>query len=126
MRRALIAGLLLLAACAGPKPCTRTLCVTRLDGEMELSGWKGSVRATSVSPKPPVMSDAKVRMVSGTAEFRHGKTSVAAVEGAEFTFTVSSRSVSAIEVSAGSVFITPSTGPITTLTPGAPFALPKP
>jgi hypothetical protein len=126
MRRSLLAGLLLLAACAGPKPCTRSLCVTRLDGTMEVAGWEGSVRATSDSPKPPVMSDATVTMVNGTAEFRHGKTRVTAAEGAAFKFTVSTRAVSAIEVSAGSVSVALSTGTPVTLVPGVPYALPKP
>lgn len=122
----LLAALALLAACAGPKPCTRSLCVTRLDGTMDLQGWSGGVRATSESPKPPVMSDATVTMLQGTAEFRHGKTRVAAAEGASFKFTVSTRAVSVIEVSTGSVFVTLSTGTPVTLVPGVPFALPKP
>lgn len=126
MRSSLLAGLMLLAACAGPKPCTRTLCVTRLDGTMDLAGWGGSVRETSESPKPPVASDTTVTMVSGTAEFRNGKTSVAAVEGASFKFTVSTRAVSSIQVSSGSVFVTLSTGAPLTLVPGAPYFLPDP
>lgn len=126
MRRPLLAALVLLAACAGPKPCTRSLCVTRLDGTMELAGWNDTVRASSESPKPPVLSDATVTMVQGTAEFRHGKTTVAAAEGAAFKFTVSTRAVSMIEVSTGSVFVTLSTGTPVTLVPGVPYALPKP
>ncbi|MDD5303549.1 MAG: hypothetical protein PHS14_10625, partial [Elusimicrobia bacterium] len=98
MRRILLAGLVLLAACAGPKPCTRTLCVTKLDGTMELAGWNGSVRATAESPKPPVMSDTEVTMIYGTAEFINGKTRVTAAEGAAFKFSVSTRAVSSIEV----------------------------
>ncbi|MCR4296623.1 MAG: hypothetical protein NUW21_13915, partial [Elusimicrobia bacterium] len=106
MRRALIpAALLLLAACAGPKPCTRTLCVTKLDGTMDLAGWAGGVRATSESPKPPVMSDSTVTMIYGTAEFRNGKTVVTASEGSSFKFTVSTRAVSSIEVSSGTVMV---------------------
>ena len=126
MRLRLLAALALLSACAGPKPCTRTLCVTRLDGTMEIAGWSGSVRATAESPKPPVMSDSTVTMLQGTAEFRNGKTGVAAVEGASFKFTVSTRAVSSIEVSTGSVFVTLSTGAPVTLAPGVPYSLPKP
>jgi uncharacterized cupin superfamily protein len=126
MPRLLLAGLVLLAACAGPKPCTRTLCVTKLDGTMELAGWSGSVRATTESPKPPVVSDTTVTMVYGTAEFVNGKTRVTATEGSSFKFSVSTRTVSSIEVSSGSVTVTLSTGTPVTLAPGAPFFLPKP
>ena len=126
MRFPILAAVLLLAACAGPKPCTRTLCVTRLGGTMEMTAWKGSVTATEESPKPPVMSDSTVTMLQGTAEFRHGRTMIAAVEGAAFRFTVSTRAVSVIEVSTGSVFVTLSTGAPVTLVPGVPYALPKP
>lgn len=122
----LLAGLVLLAACAGPKPCTRTLCVAKLDGTMELSGWNSTVRATSESPKPPVISDTTVTLVYGTAEFRNGKTLVAAGEGASFKFTVSTRAVAAIEVSSGAVAVALSSGAPVTLAPGAPFFLPKP
>jgi len=125
MRRALPLVLVLLAACAGPKPCTRSLCVTKLDGTMELAGWKDTVRATSDSPKPPVLSDATVTMVYGTAEFRHGKTRVTASEGSSFKFTVSTRAVSSIEVSSGSVVVQLSTGAPVALVPGTPYALPK-
>lgn len=126
MRFGLLAGLLLLAACAGPKPCTRTLCVTRLDGTLELAGWNGRVTAASDTPKPPVVSDTVVTMVSGTAEFRNGKTRIAAAEGAAFRFLVSTRAVSSIEVSAGAVSVVPSTGAPAVLALGAPYFLPKP
>ena len=122
----MLAGLVLLAACAGPKPCTRTLCVTRLDGTMDLAGWGGSVSATASSPKPPVVSDTTVTIVYGTAEFRNGKTLVAATEGSSFKFSVSTRAVASIEVSSGSVFVTLSTGVPVTLSPGVPYFLPKP
>jgi hypothetical protein len=126
MKPVLLAGLALLAACAGPKPCTRTLCVTKLDGTMELAGWKKTVRVAPENPKPPVMSDATVTMIQGTAEFVNGKTKVAASEGSSFKFVVSTRAVSTIEVSSGSVVVSLSTGAPVTLVPGAPFALPKP
>lgn len=125
MRLAPLAALVLLAACAGPKPCTRALCVTRLDGTMELRGWKGRFVADAQSPKPPVMSDATVTILAGTAEFRNGKTRVAAAEGASFKFTVSTRAVSSIEVSTGSVVVQLSTGAPVALVPGTPYYLPK-
>jgi hypothetical protein len=101
------AAILLLAACAGPKPCTRTLCVSKLEGTMELSAWSGSVRASADTPKPSVMSDTKVTMVYGTAEFVNGKTRVTATEGSVFTFTISTRAVPSIEVPAGSPYLLP-------------------
>ena len=126
MRKAFLAGLLLLAACAGPKPCTRTLCVAKLDGTMDLSGWGGSVRETSDSPKPPVMSDTTVTMVYGTAEFVNGKTKVKAEEGSSFKFSVLTRAIAAIEVSSGSVTVSLSSGAPVSVAPGAPYFLPKP
>jgi hypothetical protein len=126
MRLSLIAAALLLAACAGPKPCTQTLCVTKLDGTMDLAGWNDSVRATSESPKPPVVSDTVVTMVYGTAEFRNGRTRVTAAEGSAFKFSVSTRAISAIEVSSGSVTVAPSSGTAVILAPGVPYFLPKP
>lgn len=126
MKFGLLAGLLLLAACAGPKPCTRTLCVTKLDGTMELAGWNATVKATSDSPKPPVMSDTTVTMTFGSAEFRNGKTRVTASEGSSFKFTVSTRAVAAIDVSSGSVTVSLSSGAPVALTPGVPYNLPTP
>lgn len=125
MRRALLAGLVLLAACAGPKPCTRTLCVTKLEGALELTGWNTSVRATAASPKPPVISDTSVTVVEGAAEFVNGRTRVAAAEGAAFRFSVSTRAIASIEVSSGSVTVMLSTGAPVTLAPGTPYFLPK-
>lgn len=119
-------AVLLLAACAGPKPCTRTLCVDKLDGTMRLEGWNRSVTATATSPQPPVMSDSTVTMVYGTAQFHQGKTKVVASEGASFKFTLSTRAVSAIELSTGSVTVSLSSGAPVALTPGAPYYLPKP
>ncbi len=125
MRRLLLAGLVLLAACAGPKPCTRTLCVTKLDGTLELTGWNASVRATADSPKPPVVSDTAVTIVEGTAEFINGKTRVSATAGSSFKFSVSTRAVASIEVSSGSVTVTLSTGAPLALSVGTPYSLPQ-
>jgi hypothetical protein len=124
-RSAAFAALLLLAACAGPKPCTRALCVSKLEGTMDLSGWSGSVRETSDSPQPPVVSDTQVTMVFGTAEFVNGKTRVIAAEGSSFKFAVSTRAVSSIDVSSGSVTVALSTAAPFVLGPGQPYALPK-
>src|SRR5437879_10333338 len=121
-----LAGLLLLAACAGPKPCTRTLCVAKLDGTLQLSGWSGSVKETAESPKPPVMADSVVTMLDGTAEFVNGKTRVAAGEGSSFKFFVSTRAVASIEVSSGTVTVSVASGVPVALSPGAPYYLPKP
>jgi len=126
MRHAPLAAVILLAACSGPRPCTRTLCVARLDGTMELAGWNGRVTAASDSPKPPVVSDTVVTMLNGTAEFRNGKTRVAATEGSSFRFTVSTRAVSSIEATAGAVTVVPSTGAPALLGLGVPYFLPKP
>ena len=125
MRSILLAGLALLSACAGPKPCTLTLCVAKLDGTLELSGWSGTVRETADSPKPPVMSDSTVTMLYGTADFVNGKTRVTAGEGSSFKFFVSTRSAASIEVSSGSVTVALSSGAPISLTPGTPYLLPK-
>jgi len=124
--RGIVAGLLLLAACAGPKPCTRTLCVYKLDGTMELSGWSGSIKQSASTPKAPVMADSVVTILDGSAEFLNGKTRVAAGAGSSFKFFVSTRAVASIEVSSGPVTVTPPSGAAVALTPGAPYPLPKP
>jgi len=72
------------------------------------------------------VSDTEVTMVYGTAEFLNGKTSVAAMEGSVFKFSVSTRTVASIEVSSGAVFVTLSTGAPVTLAPGVPYTLTKP
>jgi hypothetical protein len=116
----------LLAACAGPKPCTRTLCVAKLDGTMRLDGWNASVTANATSPQPPVMNDSTVTILSGTAEFSNGKTRVSAGEGSAFKFTVSTRSVPSLEVSSGTVVVFLTTGAPVALGPGSSYSLPKP
>ena len=125
MKAASLVALLLLAACAGPKPCTRTLCVAKLDGTLRLDGWDSSATATSSTPQPPVISDSTVTIVAGTAEFRNGKTRVTAGEGAAFKFSVSTRAVSSIEVSSGTLVVFLSSGSAV-LGPGQTFSLPKP
>ena len=125
MRRSL-ALILLLSACAGPKPCTRTLCVTRLDGAMELRGWSGTVRADANSPKPPVPSDSEVALIDGSAEFVNGTTRIFASESAVFRFAVSTAAAASISVSSGSVAVSLSSAAPIALTPGSPFFLPRP
>lgn len=122
--RKLLAAALLLSACAGPKPCTRTLCVEKLDGAMELRGWSGTVRVSADTPKPPVPSDSEVTMVSGSADFVNGKSRISATEGAAFRFVVSTGTMS-IDVSAGSVSVSVSSGAPVSVTPGTPFLLPR-
>jgi len=126
LRHALLTAILLLAACAGPKPCTRTLCVSKLEGTMELEGWGGTVTQSSETPKPPVMSDTVVTVLAGSAEFVNGKTKVTAAEGSSFKFSISTRAVSAIEVSSGAVSATNKAGTRMWIEPGATFFLPKP
>ena len=125
MKAAAIAALLLLAACAGPKPCTRTLCVAKLEGTMRLDGWDSSAIATAATPQPPVISDSAVTIIAGTAELRNGKTKVSAAEGTSFKFSVSTRAVASIEVSSGSVTVQPARGAPVAFGPGTTFSLPK-
>lgn len=125
MRPALLAAAVLLSACFAPKPCTRALCVARLDGTMEVSAWNGVFRATADGPKPPVMSDAEVRMVYGKADFVNGTTRVTAEEGSVFAFSVSTGAVPSIAVTTGTVSVWLSTVAPTAVPPGAPFLLPK-
>lgn len=126
MRLLPLLGLALLAACAGPKPCTRTLCVERLDGTMRLEGWNGGVTATASTPQPPVVADTAVTMQFGSAELRNGTTRVTASEGSSFKFFVSTRAIPSLELSSGTVTVSLSSGPAAPLVPGVPFYLPKP
>ena len=125
MRRALTAAVLLLSACAGPKPCTRTLCVSRLDGTMETRAWSGAARVTPTDPKPPVPSDSDVTMVFGSADFTNGRAKVTAEEGAAFRFSYSTTTVPSIAVTAGNVFVVLSSGaPSRPIPAGTTFELP--
>ena len=125
MRRLL--ALLLLAGCAAPRPCTKALCVERLDGTMETKSWSGTVVATSATPVPPVPSDAEVTMRYGSAEFRRAQSRVRAEEGSAFRFTISTRAVASLAVTSGVVTVVPSTGAAAvTVAPGSTFEFPKP
>jgi len=120
--------LALLAGCAAPKPCTRALCVERLDGTLVTSAWSGTVTSTASEPTPPVPPDSEVTVRYGSAEFRHGRqTLVAAGEGASFRFTVSTGAAASISVSSGPVAVSVSSGaaPVP-VAPGTTFVLPKP
>ena len=123
--RAFLAAALLTAACAGPRPCTRTLCPAISAGSYEIRGWSGTVAVSPDVPRPPVPSDSEVAILTGEAEFTNGKTTVRASEGTTFRFTVSTRAVSSIEVSSGSVSVLISSSAVpTTVLPGAPYFLP--
>ncbi|MBI3288308.1 MAG: hypothetical protein HYZ74_02180 [Elusimicrobia bacterium] len=125
MRRLALLSMLFACACAAPRPCTRTLCVTRLDGTMQMRGWSGTVEATSQSPQPPVPADSEVSMIYGKAEFRNGTTRVSAGEGTVFRFAVSTAAVASIEVPAGSVEVAASSAAAATVAAGSSLALPK-
>lgn len=126
MRAAFLAALALSAACAGPKPCTRTLCAARLDGTVSAAGWEGAIVSSSASPQPPVVDNAVVTVEGGPAAFVNGRTLVRAQAGSVFVFTVSTASIPAIEVSSGVVTVAPFRGAETIIVPGSPYALPKP
>lgn len=123
--RALLAATIMTAACAAPRPCTRTLCPAKLSGSYEIRGWNGTVTVSPDVPKPPVPSDSEVSILTGEAEFTHGKTTLRAGAGTSFRFSVSTRAVSSLEVSSGSVSVfLSSAAAATTVVPGAPYQLP--
>lgn len=121
---ALLAATLLTAACAGPRPCTQTLCPANLAGTYEVRGWSGTVTVSPDVPKPPVPSDSEISILSGEAEFVNGKTTLRAGAGTSFRYAVSTRAYSEIEVSSGSVIVLLSSAAATTVVPGAPYRLP--
>ena len=123
--RIFLAATLLTAACAGPRPCTRTLCPAESTGSYEIRGWSGAVAVSPGAPKPPVPSDSEISILTGEAEFTNGKTTVRALEGTTFRFAVSTRAVASIEVSTGSVSVfLSSAAAATTVLPGAQYQLP--
>jgi len=125
-RAALLAAAFLTAACAGPRPCTQTLCPSRLSGSYEVKGWSGTVSVSPEVPKPPVASDSQVSVLDGQADFTNGATTLSASAGTSFKFSVSSRAAASIEVSTGSVEVrlSSSSSAPTTVTPGTPYFLP--
>ncbi|OGR92660.1 MAG: hypothetical protein A2V88_16480 [Elusimicrobia bacterium RBG_16_66_12] len=130
---ACLAATFLTAACAGPRPCTQSLCPANLAGgssataaTYEVRGWSGTVTISPDVPKPPVPSDSEVSVLTGEAEFTNGQTTLRAGAGTSFRYSVSTRAVSEIEVSSGSVTILTSSAAIpTTVLPGAPYTLPR-
>lgn len=122
---ACLAATLLTAACAGPRPCTRSLCPAKLSGSYEIRGWNGTVTVSPEVPMPPVPSDSEVTILTGEAEFTHGKTTLRAGAGTSFRFSVSTRAVSELEVSLGSVSVMVSSAAVPmTVLPGVPYPLP--
>lgn len=123
---ACLAATLLTAACAGPRPCTRSLCPAKLSGSYEIRGWNGTVTVSPEVPMPPVPSDSEVTILTGEAEFTHGKTTLRAGAGTSFRYSVSTRAVSEISVSSGSMTILTSSAAVpATVLPGAPYTLPR-
>lgn len=123
--RAFLAAAFLTAACAGPRPCTQTLCPAKLAGSYEVRGWSGTVSVSADVPKPPVPSDSEVAVLTGEAEFTNGKTTLRAGAGTSFRYSVSTRAVSEIAVSSGSVSVfLSSAAAAMTVVPGAPYRLP--
>ena len=110
MRRAFGLLALLTAACAGPKPCTRTLCPLNVTGSYKMSGWNGSVTVDKSVPKPPVQPFTTVSIVDGQAEFANGDARVLAAAGTTFQFEVSTAAVPSLMVSAGTLSVSVSSG----------------
>lgn len=127
MRRLLpLVPLAFAAACFAPLPCTQALCPSKVEGTYRLTGWNRSIDAGPDTPQPPVVSDTGVSIVSGRVEFVNREAVIAASEGTAFDFTVSTGSVRVptLVVTSGSLTVSVSSGPLTTVTPGAPFPLP--
>lgn len=124
MRRLLLAALAALAACSAPRPCTRALCLTRLDGELEMKGMSGTVRVAPDVPKPPVVSDSEVTVLSGTAEFVNKKSFISAPAGSAFRFTTSTAPYATLVVTAGSLEVRASSAAVPVSVPaGSSFLL---
>ena len=111
MRRARAAAAALagfMAACAGPRPCTRALCPLSVGASYRVSGWSAPVTVGSGTPALPIVPDASVEILAGPAEFLNGRSTVRAETGAAFLFFVSTGSskTPAIAVSSGAVTVT--------------------
>lgn len=117
----------LAAACASsPKPCTETLCPEKVSGSYRASGWSGSVTVTADAPKPPVLSDTKIEILEGEAEFSHGKARLIAAAGAKFRLEVSTAAWATIHVSDGPVSLKAASADAPSAVPaGVPFLLPR-
>lgn len=125
MSRASLLAAVLLTGCAGPRPCTRTLCPARLAGSYEVRGWSGTLTITPDVPQPPVPSDSEVSILTGEAEFTHGKATMKTSAGTTFRFMVSTSAAASLEVSSGcvSVLVSSASAPAPIL-PGALYLLP--
>ncbi|MDX6769943.1 MAG: hypothetical protein SF051_10455 [Elusimicrobiota bacterium] len=106
----------LLAACAGPKPCTMALCPVSADGGYEVRGVS-AVSAPAGTPLPAVPSDASVEVRSGRAEFKVRASRVVAEAGTSFRFFVSS-GAPALEVVSGPVSVSASSSAPAAVAPG--------
>jgi hypothetical protein len=118
MRRIVLplAAAALLAACAGPKPCTMALCPISSDGLYEVRGVT-TVSAPAGAPLPAVPPDAGVDVRSGRAEFRLKKSRVVAESGASFRFFLSS-GAPALDVASGPVSVSTSSAAPAAVAPG--------
>ncbi|MDE2292956.1 MAG: hypothetical protein KGL53_12815 [Elusimicrobia bacterium] len=122
-------GVLLLAACAAPRPCTRALCpLPAPEASYRVDGWSGSVTVAPGDPPVPIVSDARVEVLSGNAEFANGASRVSAPAGSAFRFEVSTGTLTPIiEVSSGSVEVRLSSAAAAETVPaGASYSLPVP
>lgn len=106
----------LLAACAGPKPCTMALCPVTSDGLYEVRGV-ATVPAPAGTPLPAVTPDAGVDVRTGRTEFRLRKSRVVAEGGASFRFFLSS-GAPALDVTSGPVSVSTSAAAPTAVAPG--------
>ncbi len=114
------------SACFAPLPCTQALCPLKVEGIYRVAGWGREVNSGPDTPQSPIVSDSNISVLSGRVEFVNRGTVVAAAEGAEFRFEVSTGSVRipTVTVSSGALTVSVSSGPTTTVRPGAPYPLP--
>ncbi len=131
MRRLAGLAVLLLCACAGPRPCTQALCPLPSSGaSYRVDGWSGSVTVSPGDPPVPIVSDARVEVLSGSAEFANGAARVSAPAGSAFRFEISAPPAPptpVITVSSGSVSVRLSSAAAAETVPaGSAFFLPVP
>ena len=121
---------LALAACAGPRPCTQALCPLSATGPYRVDGWNGSVTVSPGDPMVPVVSDARVEVLSGSAQFANGKAVVSAPAGSAFRFEIAAPPAPptpVITVSSGAVSVRLSSAAAAEAVPaGSAYFLPVP
>ena len=123
MRRLLLAALVLSAgACAAPAPCTQALCPTRYDS-YRITGWNRTMTIAAGAPVMPIVSDTSVDVLGGPAQFVNGVSTLTAAAGTTFSFSVSTRAVPSITVTAGAMTVAVATGPAVNVPLGAPYLL---